>query len=63
MPEFLERIPTTGCRGYERFNYQYVSSVTQPRYKLLVQTGGWDIDEDPGFYFDSWSRRWGYSEH
>jgi hypothetical protein len=62
VPKFLDGIPGTGSLGLPGFGYQYVSCLTQPRWKLTVSTGGWNVEDDSEFYFDSWTRRWGYSE-
>lgn len=61
VPRYLDAIPEPARGLGWSFSYRYVSCLTQPRWKLEVHLFSIDIDEDPGFYFDSWSRRFGYS--
>lgn len=60
VPYEIAAIPTPAWGLEWEFSYQYVSSVTQPRWKLFVSTS-WNVEDDSCYYFDSWSRRWGYS--
>ncbi len=62
VPWHLDSIPTPAWGLEWEFDYWYVSSLTQPKWKLMVWTSGWNWADDSGYYFDSWSRRWGYSD-
>ena len=62
VPWHIASLPTPAWGIDWEFSYRYESSLTQPRWKLIVWTSNWNVEDDSGYYFDSWSRRWGYSD-